>query len=168
VTVRVRVDAGREAVADSADIGLDVTGDRQRVTVLGDQGSNQIIERGSLPVAHYRKNRADQRSQQFKGLSGLLQDGRQDPWDAVMIVGFPPRSGVSLPFSPPCACRERRAVSLRTGTRFGLPRRELVGAGYSEGVRKPGPKSTKGALVHMDNQPMALLCRGRDVAVAVP
>ena len=73
-----------------------------------------------------------------------------------------------LPFSPPCACRERRAVSLRTGTRFGLPRRELVGARYSEGVRKPGPKSTKGALVHMDSQPMALLCRGRDVAVAVP
>jgi len=79
-----------------------------------------------------------------------------------------PRSGVSLPFSPPCACRERRAVSLRTGTRFGLPRRELVGARYSEGVRKPGPKSTKGALVHMDSQPMALLCRGRDVAAAVP
>jgi len=60
LTVRVRVDAGGETVADSAGIGLDATGYCQQVAVLGDRGSNQIF---------------DQRSQQLKCLAGLLQDG---------------------------------------------------------------------------------------------
>ena len=75
MAVLLRAHSGGQAIADTADIGLDAPGNRQEIAVLGNKGGDQVLERGSFPVAHDRHDEADQRSQQLKCLAGLLQDG---------------------------------------------------------------------------------------------
>jgi len=54
MAVLLRAHSGGQAIADSADICLDKTGNRQEVAVLGNKGGDQVLERGSFPVAHDR------------------------------------------------------------------------------------------------------------------
>ena len=63
---------------------MDATRYRQQIAVLGDEGGNQILERGAFPVAHDRNDEADQRSQQFKRLPALPLDGGQSLSDIVI------------------------------------------------------------------------------------
>ena len=64
MAVLFRRDSGGEAIANGADIGVNAPGYRQQISVLGDEGGDQVLERRSFPVAHDAHDRVDQRSQQ--------------------------------------------------------------------------------------------------------
>src|SRR5437764_11429587 len=137
-----------QAVANSADIGLDATGNRQQVAVLGNEGGDQVLERGSFPVAHNRQDEADQRSKQLKRLPALLQDGCEGISDAVFVI-----TGFCLGRVFPCHSR-LHALAGSVGRRSANGQsvraavREPVSVGFSGGVREPTPKAPE---VHMDN-----------------
>ena len=121
MAVLLRAHSGRQAVADFADIGLDATGYRQQVAVLGNESSDQVLERGSFPVAHNRHDEADQCSKQLKRLPRLLQDGGEGLSDAVLVIAGS-ASVASFPvILASMRVPEASGAGLRTAIRLELP-----------------------------------------------
>jgi hypothetical protein len=169
VSVPIRVLAAVQAVGKGAAIRLCTSPDHHDLMLLHHRRGDQVLERRSLPAARFW-DEADQRPQEFERMAGLIPDR---PRDSRMSRSVSVRMQFRAPFhSRLRACAsEASSASLRMArvasasvARHDPPRDARSGAiGGGKDT-----KSTKGALVHMDNQPMALLCRGRDGAVAVP